>query len=674
MPLKIHNKLAALVLASIGAILSSQANAAGLSEPPRWAEVALGDGRFSKAPPAQWVQPVQVPEKGFAAPLSARILDTQTRLGGDGEQERYTRMILEGADGALFKQTCRQPLPLNPQYEKLTLHTLALWRDGKKLDQLQNVQPRFLTADGASTTIYGGQVITLLEVSDCRPGDQLELAWTVSGSNPVFGKQGYSVQQAAQMYPVAQRTVAFTYPLRSEWHVDVVPQVDSTQARWPGKLLRKDSQTNGWQQVTFIDHMVPAATPKFNAATGSPQFDLVTASAFKDWGEVSRWAQALFIQPAAPVSDAYKALLADVIKQPTDAERAAFALHWVQREIRYVSVSLGENSHRPSAPDEVLARRYGDCKDVTLLLTHVLRDAGVDVQPALYNSRDPKFPPMLHAVPLFDHAIAVAWVNGRAYALDGTSPEETARLEHMTTWYALAPLLVVGGKNAGFLTIPQPDDIEGRTVLRDERLRVEEDGRLGILTVRVVLRGAAADMQRKVMRRIPREQVKEALLQQLRKTYPNADWNGEPAYQDDEPHNRIEMTGVFRVPEPLKRRSGGGLRHVYSKEDVTSLLNLETDANRRVPIGLRTDPQRMVFTHTLELPIGWLIEEEPSSDGVDVPAFEMRTQRTRPAANQWVERTELTIRKDTVLVSEMAAYQAASQRVFDLETSVRVRH
>ena len=41
-------------------------------------------------------------------------------------------------------------------------------------------------------------------------------------------------------------------------------------------------------------------------------------------------------------------------------------------EIRYYSVSLGESSHRPHTPAEVLRNRYGDCKDKSLLLVTIL--------------------------------------------------------------------------------------------------------------------------------------------------------------------------------------------------------------------------------------------------------------------------------------------------------------
>ncbi|GAB4122006.1 MAG: hypothetical protein Fur0014_21510 [Rubrivivax sp.] len=53
---------------------------------------------------------------------------------------------------------------------------------------------------------------------------------------------------------------------------------------------------------------------------------------------------------------------------PTPEARASPALQWVQGEIRYWSVALGEGSHRPALPAEVVQHRWGDCKDKTLPL------------------------------------------------------------------------------------------------------------------------------------------------------------------------------------------------------------------------------------------------------------------------------------------------------------------
>jgi Domain of Unknown Function with PDB structure (DUF3857)/Transglutaminase-like superfamily len=64
---------------------------------------------------------------------------------------------------------------------------------------------------------------------------------------------------------------------------------------------------------------------------------------------------------------------------------AAFA----RKDVRYVAVEVGIGGYRPEPPEEVLTRRWGDCKDKSLLLIDLLADAGIPAYPALLRL-DPK--------------------------------------------------------------------------------------------------------------------------------------------------------------------------------------------------------------------------------------------------------------------------------------------
>ena len=107
--------------------------------------------------------------------------------------------------------------------------------------------------------------------------------------------------------------------------------------------------------------------------------------------------------------------------------RVLGALQWVQGEIRYFSVSLGESTHRPHDPAWVVQRRYGDCKDKTYLLVSLLRELGIDAQPMLVSLQSRRMPAKLLPSPeVFDHAIVRVRLQGKSYYLDGTRPAQSA--------------------------------------------------------------------------------------------------------------------------------------------------------------------------------------------------------------------------------------------------------
>lgn len=88
-----------------------------------------------------------------------------------------------------------------------------------------------------------------------------------------------------------------------------------------------------------------------------------------------------------------------------DAKAKAVAV-WVRRNVRYTGLELGAAAWVPTRTSEVLARKYGDCKDLSLLTVALLRGAGLEAEVALVRASgqldvDESTP----GLSLFDHAI-----------------------------------------------------------------------------------------------------------------------------------------------------------------------------------------------------------------------------------------------------------------------------
>ena len=98
---------------------------------------------------------------------------------------------------------------------------------------------------------------------------------------------------------------------------------------------------------------------------------------FKDWQAVARWAAPYYRLPAQ-LSPALQVEVDRIAKaHASPEERLLAALQFVQREIRYMGVEIGPGSHAPSAPQKVLERRFGDCKDKSLLTMTLLQSLGI---------------------------------------------------------------------------------------------------------------------------------------------------------------------------------------------------------------------------------------------------------------------------------------------------------
>ena len=635
-----------------------------------WSEVQIAPDRFLSAPVPAWVKLIELPLKGETAPVYLPLRDTQYRIDENKKVDRYDHIAYGGTDEVQTQPFGQQSIEFDPSYQRVVLHAVNIWRAGQRIDVSARIKPRFLTGDQARNTVFSGRVSALLQIPDFHAGDLLELAWTVSGMNPVFSDHPWTADDWSMSVPIWKRHLSYTWPENLVMLESQVPN-DVLAYSQTASMHREERIKDGWRHLEFSESNLPALIIEDNAALGVLQNDLVTMTSFRGWEGVSAWASALFDGTAEPKSPAYSALVAELLKLPTPGERAAGALHWVQREIRYVSMSLGLNSHRPHSPDEVIERRYGDCKDTALLLVKLPRALGIDAQPALMASFNSRLAPRLDAVPLFDHVLAVTWINGRAHVLDGTLRGQSAKLEHLAPWHGGADVFVVSGPNAGFLRVPYATADDEISVERTERMVIAEDAQSGTLTIDVNLRGVAAEKQRNDLRATTREVSKRQILEEIRRLYSNADWAEEPEVNDDEDSNRIVMHGVFKVPTPLKR-SGRNLRHEYSDYEVTNRLPSVGDGKRQVPLWLPLGIKRVVFTHALDVPENVRIDEDPFEEKIESPAFFARIQRQRPSATRVIDQEELILLKDTIPTTEISAYQSAVRQVVDFETAIKL--
>jgi len=634
------------------------------------ADVSVPAGSFTFAETPEWVKAVKAPEKGTVAPRYTPLLDTQYRFDDKGNIEKYVRIIVAGTDIATLQKEGQQSIQFDPRYQKVTVHTVGIWRDGQRIDMTENIKPRFLSDDRAQNTIFSGKVNALIQVPDFRAGDHLEFAWTLSGANPVYGDTPWMFEEWLKPFPVWKRHLAYLWPKNAALRPNLVPHVVSEESR-ASRIKSTYRVRNGKVSIEYTDTNLPAFVIQKNAAQGSVQSDLLVASGFSDWNAVSAWAEQLFDRVEAPKGEAYLKLVEEFRKLPSQPEQIAAALQWVQREIRYVSLSIGENSHRPYSPDEVIARRYGDCKDTALLLAYLLRSLGMESRPALVNTQNTRLTRQMDAIPWFNHAIALVWLDGQVYALDGTARGQKSRLEHISELYAGSDVLVIGGNSPGFLRIPFAGAIDGRTVRQEEHMKIDPETQEGTLTSLLVVRGVAAERKRNELAAKERAEIKRNMLSDVQQHHANARWQEGPEITDNTETNEISIRSVFRIPQPLKR-SGRNWRNEYGNAIVVSRLPKIGNAERKVPVGLDLGIQRAVLTYTLDVPANYCIEEEAHEETIASSGFSATIQRRRPSATRLVDRQELTLLKDTVERAEIPAYQQATQELVDFRPEIRI--
>lgn len=360
------------------------------------------------------------PQPSAQAGIRIPLIDIQVRLGAGENFSRYVHLVRELKDAANLAAAGTIQIDFNPDYQRLGLHHLAIWRNGVRLNIIKSARIELVQRErGLDQDQYQGTRTLLIVAGDLRQGDILDYAYSIRGDNPVFaGRYGVREYLAASV-PIDAMRLRILYPSDRK--------LDERFLSGSGQLVRRS--LGAWTELSLVKSTVPAVIPVTGAPIWYDPVPRVMLSEYADWADVAAWASTLFKLPPEP-SLKVAAHIKKILLQPGDDEAHALAaLNFVQRDIRYFSILLNESSHLPAAPERTLDRRWGDCKDKSLLLTALLRGMGMDAAPVLVSAREGKLlQSQLPDVRVFDHAIVRLKLKDRLYWLDPTRTFQSGSL------------------------------------------------------------------------------------------------------------------------------------------------------------------------------------------------------------------------------------------------------
>jgi hypothetical protein len=156
----------------------------------------------------------------------------------------------------------------------------------------------------------------------------------------------------------------------------------------------------------------------------------------------------------------------------SDAERVRAVYDFVVTNTRYVGLEFGIHGYKPYKVTQVLARRFGDCKDKASLMIALLREVGVPAELVLVRTRrGGRLDPEPASLAIFDHAIV--YVPKLDRYLDGTA--EFAGLGELPSQDQGVTVLRVGPHGARLTETPVLPSSDNR-VERRWRVVVEASG------------------------------------------------------------------------------------------------------------------------------------------------------------------------------------------------------
>ena len=347
-------------------------------------------------------------------------LEKQVYLAKQSEYIRRSKKIISQAG---VQNGSEISISFDPSYEQLTFHSIRIIRNGETLDRLQLSKIKILHQEKElSSFIYNGLLDAILIMDDVRQGDIIEYSYTVKGFNPIFKNKFTSKFHLEYAVPVYE----FYYKL-------IVPQQRKINIKnINNSLLPVESTVNKQHVYEWRkSNIQPLHLQDYTPAWHDP-YAQVLLSEYNNWKEVNDWAMELF-----PVKKELSPALQKKIKEIqstyiTEEERTQASLRFVQDDIRYMGIEMGENSHKPADPSKVFNQRFGDCKEKSYLLCCMLRAMNIDISPVLINTVTKKNTNTLLPSPTdFDHVTVRVKLNNIYYWFDPTIAYQRGNIKNI---------------------------------------------------------------------------------------------------------------------------------------------------------------------------------------------------------------------------------------------------
>jgi transglutaminase-like putative cysteine protease len=570
---------------------------------------------YRTAPPSGWVTPIAdapLAQSGPEGPddYDFLLVDQQVRLGAVTEQ--YSRYAERMVNQASVDRSAQVSLEIDPRHEKLLVHDVRVFRGGRTIDKLADARRSLLNRESKlDEGLIDGRVTLHLLLQDVRVGDVLDYSYTIERTDP-FGERGYNSWFMTQWATPVRR-----FRLRIQHRAKHALQIlDHSGLPKPAVIRRGE-----WTETTWDASDVAALPDEDLRPAWHIRYPRVEVSEFADWNAVRAWAQPLYeLQPRKDA--ALQEFIGELIAEPDELTRLSRALRFVQDDIRYTGLEIGAGAYRPTQPGEVLARRFGDCKDKVLLLVTILRALGIEAYPALVNSRQGQGVAVRAPGPgAFDHVIAKVRWKDRDYWLDATASGQGGRFD-TTVQADFGLALVLDPSRHGLERIPARQSSEPfNHVIETFDLR-EGTRKTAALSVKTTYRDEEADAMRVRMRSQTATQLGKEYLEYYRKSYAGIRMVKPIEVEDVRDANRITMTETYQIDEPFEKQSDGKWKFHLAAYLVSDRTGVPKQTDRTTPLARRfpMDVRHEILAY---LPGHWNIE--PAEVAIVDPAFDYQS-------------------------------------------------
>lgn len=521
------------------------------------------------------------------------LRDVQVNLVGP-ELARHARTVKRVRTRAGAEDVAHFVVDFDPSYERINVHYVRVLRGEDVIEHASSAAFQFFRREtNIERLTLNGCLTASLLIPDVRVGDIVDISITFYGSNPALaGKHSFWA-----VFDSFNPWLENRYRLlsRAESEIDIRSFNEMPK---PKTITKKGMEDTRWHIHGQAKREAEEHTAGWQLLSPSVQ-----VSQFGSWHEVAELFAPFYETHHIP--DTLGDEIAKVAEAFADpAERAAEWLRFVQNNLRYFALSLGEGGLLPRPVDVIWSSRYGDCKDATRLFIAGAQRLGLDACAALVSTN---YGPFLDAVSpntgLFDHCIVRLHLDGTSYWLDPTMSAQSGSLLKIHQPH-IGFALPLKSDALQLETLPSPGPLH--SVHCEEEVRFGETPESPMTLRRVIDYSywAANSLRYRFANEGTTEYAKN-LLQELQATWPAMVEKEPLSISDDQIGNCLTVTFIYEVQNVWK--------HVENMENlkfeiVDHFTNQQLDAISRLQrqcdiyVGR---PRKVTYALTMHMPRTW---------------------------------------------------------------------
>jgi tetratricopeptide (TPR) repeat protein len=306
------------------------------------------------------------------------------------------------------------------------------------------------------------------------PGDVVDIEFRSDQSSPdVFGEY-FGIRH--DFYPDRVDGLA---PTRHSELVVIVPEdLPLAVVEKNADDLQREISTDGglvvrrWVAENLPRPPIESAMPVLSEF--APMVDITT---FRDWSHFSEWWWS-FIEKEFITTQSMRDKVVELTEGlETEHEKIEAIVRFVGQEIRYNAWAFGTHGYEPYSAPTIFERRFGDCKDKSILLRQLLAEIDVEAIPVLIKAESPRANESLEAAMVghFNHCIAYVPATDTLDAMYLDATADRNPIEYLRQDDQGARVLHVGPDGGSLHDIPYALPHEN-SLLREYDIVLDENG------------------------------------------------------------------------------------------------------------------------------------------------------------------------------------------------------